>query len=85
MHIIRKDEYEGDCNNCNLSDGTCEGGKYFKPILGRSWNEWDAHMYLFVTCNYPEMIAGLLVATLVGSEYYYFSSKNKVIEEEYAL
>lgn len=82
MHIMKKYEYEGDCNNCNAVEDTCEGGKYFKPIVGRSWNKLDTQMYNFGECNYPEMIAGLLVATLIGSEYYYFSSKKLTSEED---
>jgi mannosyltransferase OCH1-like enzyme len=80
LHIMNRAEYSGDCRVCNLDE--CEGGEYFKPIIGRTWFQWDYHLYVFGVCHYTKIIGSVLLAALVGSEYYYFSSKNKVIEEE---
>jgi len=79
IYIIKKHEYEGNCDNCNLTENIygvekCKGGEYFQPIIGRSWIEWDSYLYLFGTCHSTEILGTLLLATLVGNEYYYWNS-----------
>ena len=79
VRFLTKAEFEGDCNYCNLAEGTqgldtCEGGEYFKPIIGQSWNGIDTQFYNLAYCHSTEIVAGLLLATLIGSEYYYWSS-----------
>lgn len=70
-HFMNRAEFSGDCRLCNMD--YCEGGEYFKQIVGRSWIEWDFHLYFLGTCHSTEILGGLLLGTLIGSEYYYWN------------
>ena len=72
FYILNRSEFSGDCRLCNMEE--CEGGKYFKQTVGRSWFQWDSHLYTFGTCHSTEILMSILMATLIGTEYYYFSS-----------
>lgn len=76
IYILKESEYVGDCNACNLE--TCKGGEYFKQMVGRSWNKWDSYLYMFGFCHSTEILGTLLLATLVGSEYYYWTSSSSL-------
>lgn len=85
IYVLKESEYSGDCNMCNLEEGTygleqCKGGEYFHPISGGSWFEWESYVYIFSFCHSTEIVAGLLLATLVGSEYYYWNSASSLGE-----
>jgi hypothetical protein len=73
-HFMNHAEFSGDCRLCNMDH--CEGGEYFRQIIGRSWFQWDFHLYVLGMCHSTEILSGLLLATLVGSEYYYWSSSS---------
>jgi len=73
--FLTKKEFEGNCIYCNLD--TCKGGEYFKQIVGQSWIGIDTKFFNLGFCHSNEIISGLLLATLVGSEYYYWNSSPK--------
>jgi len=77
-YILTKKEFAGDCNICTLGEykDSCEGGEYFTHVIGRSWNKLDSYIFNFGFCHYPEILGGILLATLVGSEYYYWASSS---------
>jgi len=72
IRILTKAEQSGDCVLCNLD--TCEGGEYFKQIVGQSWIGIDTQVYNLAYCHSTNILGTLLLATLVGSEYYYWNS-----------
>ena len=77
IRVLTKREFTGDCNFCTIHKNildSCKGGEYFQQILGRSWFGYDSYIYTVGACNYQEILGGLLLATLIGSEYYYWNS-----------
>jgi mannosyltransferase OCH1-like enzyme len=75
LYILSSEEYAGDCTVCN--EDTCQGGIYFKHIVGQSWNSWDSLFYNFCFCNYKKIIIILLVLVTI---YYIFFKRNKVFK-----
>ena len=82
VHFLTKKEFEGDCNICTTGEynNSCKGGEYFSHVIGRSWIKWDSHLFNFSFCHYPEIIGGILLTALVGSEYYYWNSTSPIGE-----
>ena len=81
LRILSNAQFGGDCYLCTLAEGTqdldnCKGGEYVKLTIGRSWFQWDYHLYKFGFCHSTEILGTLLLATLVGSEYYYWTSSS---------
>jgi mannosyltransferase OCH1-like enzyme len=74
LRILSNAQFGGDCYLCTLDN--CKGGEYVKLTIGKTWFQWDYHLYTFGTCHYPEILGGILLATLVGSEYYYWTSNS---------
>jgi mannosyltransferase OCH1-like enzyme len=71
LYILNIDEFSGDCTVCN--ELTCEGGIYFKHIVGESWNSFDSTIYNFLLCN--NKIIMILFAILLFL-YYKYNKKN---------
>jgi mannosyltransferase OCH1-like enzyme len=53
-YILRKEEYTGDCNVCNID--TCDGGTYFGHVKGNSWHSFDSTLYNSILCIYKTLI-----------------------------
>ena len=49
VYILSQEEFAGDCTLCN--ENKCKGGRYFKHIVGESWQSADSHFYNKMLCN----------------------------------
>jgi inositol phosphorylceramide mannosyltransferase catalytic subunit len=50
-YILTKSEFSGDCSVCNTHKD-CNGGTYFKHVVGNSWHSLDSKIYNSCLCMY---------------------------------
>lgn len=62
-HTIPAEDFQGDCNVCNL--GKCTGGRTFFQVEGKSWNSIDSVIFNFMFCHQTQLVISLLFLALL--------------------
>ena len=70
-YVLLKEEYSGNCNVCN--ENKCNGGLYFRHILGNTWHEFDSKLYNYIYCN--RYYIGFIIIIII---LYYFAYRKKI-------